>query len=213
MEKETASKFTLFSPTSFIILLLVLVLGNLFIIDAALFLKKDKKTEEKQLATTSTPSNTPIPTQAEGCSTECKAEIQKAVADAIIKPQASTQSTVKEYFVPLGSGSSTSESWTDVPGVQSYIDSSSYGVIKSVNFEASLYTPTGNQFARARLYNVTDSHPVWNSEVEISGGTPQLKVSSPITLDKGSKLYQVQMLTQLGSRTNLENARLRITTR
>ncbi len=124
----------------------------------------------------------------------------------------SSSSTVKEYFVPLGSGSSTAEDWTDVPGVQSYVDSTQYGSIKQVVFEASLHTPTGNQTAYARLYNVTDKHPVWNSEVQISGGSPQLLISAPITLDSGNKLYQVQMKTQLKSQTNLNQARIHITT-
>ena len=79
-------------------------------------------------------------------------------------------------------------------------------------FEVSLYTPTGNQTAYARLYNVTDKHPVWYSEVSIEGGTPQTKISNNIILDTGNKLYQVQMKTQLQARTNLENARVHIIT-
>jgi hypothetical protein len=129
----------------------------------------------------------------------------------VVQSQPST-SSVKEFFITLGSGSSTTLEWTDIPGAQGYIDSSAYGRTKTVTFEVSLYTPTGNQTAYARLYNITDKHPVWNSDVSIEGGTPQLKISNPITLDSGSKLYQVQMKTQLESRTNLENARVHITT-
>ena len=105
-----------------------------------------------------------------------------------------------------------SSEWEDIPGTQSYINSNAYGRLKKVTFEASLYTPTGNQTAYARLYNVTDKHPVWNSDVAIEGGTPQLKISTPISLDSGSKLYQVQMKTQLKERTSLENARIHLVT-
>lgn len=215
MDEEIDSKFILFSPWTFIFLLLILILGNLFIVDVALFWKKNTTTVEKQLASTNTKiaQITPTTVPSQTCGTECKAEIQKAVANVIVPSQTTNStSSVKEYFITLGSGGSTSTEWADVPGIQGYIDSTSYGRIKSVSFEASLYTPTNNQEAEARLFNVTDSHPVWNSDVKISGGTAQLKISSPITLDKGSKLYQVQMRTQLGSRTNLENARIHIVT-
>ena len=213
MDEEIDSKFILFSPWTFILILLVFILGNLFIIDTALFLRTNR-VASKQIAVKPTQIS-PSPTNPikNGCDTDCKEEIQKAVAAAVIKPPATTtQSHAKEFFITLGSGSSNSQDWTDVPGTQSYIDGSSYEKIKAVTFEASLYTPTGNQTAYARLYNVTDSHPVWNSEVLIEGGTPQLRISSPITLEKSSKLYQIQMKTQLQSRTNLENARIHITT-
>lgn len=213
MDDEISSKFLLFSPWTFVLILLILILGNLFIIDVALFWNKDTKKTEKAL-TSNLPdivSITPTVTSTPSCGVECKKEINEAVAKLIDKPQkTSTSSNIKEFFVPLGTGSSSEPQWSDVAGVQSYIDSNAYGKLKSVTFEASLHTPTNNQEAEARLYNITDSHPVWNSEVKVSGGTPQLKISSPITLDKGSKLYQVQMRTQLQSRTNLENARVHI---
>ena len=213
MDEEIDSKFILFSPWTFLFLLLIIILGNLFIIDIALFWKNDSKPAEKQIAAKiGSVKISPTTITQQACASDCKAEIQKAVALAIIKPQSTSISSVKEFFVTIGSGSSTSDTWSDISGAQSYIDSNAYTRIKTVTFEVSLHTPTGNQMAYARLYNVTDSHPVWNSEVNIEGGTPQLKISSPITLGQGSKLYQVQMKTQLGSRTNLENAKVHIAT-
>jgi len=214
MEDEINSRFILFSPWGFLFLLLILILGNLFIIDAALFWNSSSTKEKSSVAVTPAPKkvsgNTPTPVE---CNENCKNEIKKEVALALsqTKPTAkNTTTTVKESFVTLGSGSSLASEWADIPGAQSYIDSTAYGMISKVTFEVALHTPTGNQTAYARLYNITDAHPVWNSEVSIEGGTPQLKISSPITLDRGSKLYQVQMKTQLSSRTNLENARVHI---
>lgn len=198
-----------------VFILLLLILGNLFIIDIALFWNKDAKTTSS--ISVSSPEKTinltPTVSPNDDCSDNCKNEIKKAVDLALLKTpvsKATTTNSTKESFITLGSGSSTADSWSDIPGAQSYIDSTAYGTIKTVTFEVSLHTPTGNQTAYARLYNVTDSHPVWNSDVTIEGGTPQLKISSPIKLDTGSKLYQVQMRTQLTSRTNLENARVHI---
>lgn len=125
---------------------------------------------------------------------------------------ASTDQSAKEFFVPLGAGTNSVDEWTDVAGAQAYIDRSQYGSIKSVVFEASVYIPNGNQIIWVRLFNVTDKHPVWLSEMSHEGGTPKLLVSKPITLDPGNKLYQVQMKNQLKDKTNLVQSRVRITT-
>lgn len=215
MDEELNSRLILFSPWSLIFLFLIVIIGNLFIIDVALFWNSSK-TSEKPLITTSSPANQVTKTSTDSCGATCKDEIAKAVANSQLKQSPITPSalstTTKESFIPLGSGSSSSLDWEDVPGAQAYVDSTAYQTIKAVTFEASLYTPTGNQTAYARLYNVSDKHPVWNSEVRIDGGNPQLKISSPISLDAGSKLYIVQMKTQLQARTNLENARVHILT-
>lgn len=120
--------------------------------------------------------------------------------------------SVKEFFVPFGSGSSSADDWADVYGLQAYIDGSQYGQIKKATFEASVHIPTGNETAYVRLFNVTDKHPVWFSEVSIEGGTPKLLVSKSITLDSGNKLYQIQMKTSLKYPAILDQARVHITT-
>lgn len=123
-----------------------------------------------------------------------------------------TDQSAKEFFVPLGSGTNSVDEWTDVAGAQAYIDRSKYGSIKSVVFEASVDIPNGNQIIWVRLFNVTDKHPVWLSEMSHEGGTPKLLVSKPITLDSGNKLYQVQVKNQLKDKANLVQSRVRITT-
>lgn len=215
MDEEFNHRLIFFSPWSLLFLFLIIIIGNLFVIDAALFWNNSKPIE-KPLTTTTIPSKQTANTSSDTCSTACKEEIKKAIANTQLKQSPTSQTTaaaaVKENFVPLGSGSSMASDWEDVPGAQAYIDNTAYGTIKTVTFEASLYTPTANQTAYARLYDVTDKHPVWNSDVRIDGGTPKLLISAPITLDLGSKLYVVQMKTQLQARTNLENARVHITT-
>lgn len=137
---------------------------------------------------------------------------QKQASSSQSQQAANTQSQVKEYFISFGSGSNNTEDWADVTSLQVYIDSTQYGKIKSVTFEASVRIPTGNEVAYARLYNVTDKHPVWFSEVSLEGGAPKLLISQPVTLDPGSKLYQVQMKTSLKYTAILDQARLHITT-
>ena len=209
--EEKDSRLRLISSSTLLYFLLIIILGNLFIIDVAIFGKKTLTSQTIQSQKiTETPKNT-VTTKVSD--TKPTPIIKSSPTPKIVNQGSSNNSSAREFFIPLGSGSSTSNNWEDIPGASAYVDSSLYQTIEKVTFEASLYTPTGNQTANARLYNVTDSHPVWNSEVTIDGGTPQLKISGGIVLDSGSKLYQVQLKTQLGARTNLENARIHIITK
>ncbi len=130
-------------------------------------------------------------------------------------PASSSQpvsSSVREFYVSFGAGSNSSDDWQDVGGVAANVDTTSYGSIKQVIFEATIHIPTGNQTAFVRLYNVTDAHPVWGSELSLEGSGPKLLASNGITLDTGKKLYQVQMKTQLKYPAVLDQSRLHITT-
>ncbi len=162
------------------------------------------------------------------CPQSCVSQIQQAISSAnpasTILPtpaptantssQISSPSQTKEYYIPFGSGSGSSADWQDVPGLQANVDSNSYGSIKSVVFEASLHIPTGNQTASVRLYNATDAHPVWNSEVTFNGNISSVLLTSPtVSLDSGNKLYKVQMKTQLQFQAILDQSRLHITTK
>lgn len=121
-----------------------------------------------------------------------------------------TQSGIQEYTIALGTGTTVASDWTNAGGAEAYIDSQAYGTIEKVTFEASAFIPTGNQIASIRLYNATAKHPVWFSEVTLQGGEPQFLISSPITLDPGNNLYQVQMKTQLQYPVVLSQSRVHI---
>ncbi len=121
-----------------------------------------------------------------------------------------TGASAKEFFVPLGSGKTTSKEWEDVPGMSATIDTRNYTGIKSVVFEISLRIPTANGVVYARLFNKTDSHPVWNSEVSSEGPTAILKQSPNFVLDTGEKIYQVQMKSSLAFDALADSARIKI---
>lgn len=156
-----------------------------------------KTTEQEPGIINPLPTNTPTPV----------AVIPTTSPQVIIAP------AVTDYYVPIGSGQSVATSWTDVTGLQVSINPSSYPNSKQVVFEASVVIPTGNQWASVRLFNETAQHPVWFSDVTLSGGQPQLLVSQPITLDPGNNTYQVQMQTQLGFQAILNQSRIHITLR
>lgn len=141
----------------------------------------------------------------ETCPNACIAQINQVVGKT-------SANSAKEYYVPLGSGTNSTDTWTDVAGASAYIDTVSYGKIKKATFEATISVPSGSQQVWVRLYNSTDKHPVWYSEVSTDNSGPILLVSPAITLDSGNKLYQVQMKSQLKGFTNLTQSRIHITT-
>ena len=136
---------------------------------------------------------------------------------AIISPNPTTTTTTiinqttgaKEVFIPIGQGQVTATDWTTVPGAAVTIDSTKYTHIQHIVFEASIQSPN-NQLISVRLYDATDGHPVWYSDMSTSS-TTQLITSQPIQLDSGTKLYEVQMKSQLQYPAILEQARLHIT--
>lgn len=145
-------------------------------------------------------------TSTDACPAACITRINQVAG------KTTTSSGVKEYFVPLGSGANASSDWTDVAGVSAYIDTGSYGKIKKATFEATIAQPVSSQKVWIRLFNATDKHPVWYSEVLTDSAGPILLISPAITLDVGNKLYQVQMKTQLSGVTSLTQSRIHITT-
>ncbi|OGG16569.1 hypothetical protein A3D77_06170 [Candidatus Gottesmanbacteria bacterium RIFCSPHIGHO2_02_FULL_39_11] len=141
-------------------------------------------------------SVTPLPT--------AKVELQ-------ILPTSAQNTKVLEYFISLGAGSSQAGDWEDIRGTEVSVDFSKYPGIKEVHFEASVAIPTANQWVSVRLFNKTDKHPVWQSEVTTNPNTYAYLTSPPIIYDLGEKVYQVQMKTQLQSLANLQQSRIHIT--
>lgn len=146
------------------------------------------------------PTNTPTPT---------------ATVTPSTSPSVTPTPPTREYFIPLGQGSGTYTDWTVVPGIGAKINVTSYGKIEKVYFEATVRIPNGNQTVYVRLYNASSSQNITNSDVTLSSGTTTLLTSPAISLTdtKDENLYQVQLKTQLGSTTYIEQARLRIVTR
>jgi hypothetical protein len=118
--------------------------------------------------------------------------------------------TLKELYIPLGPGSTRSMEWVELTGIESVIDMANYPKIKSVIFEASLRIPTANGKAYAKLYNVTDKHDVWFSEVWAEGSLSFRAESANISLSPGRKLYRVMMKSTMGYEAILDSARIKI---
>ena len=223
-------------------IVIILLLVNLLVLDLMIGMKwlenSNKPSREVTAASTDVmPTSKPAPisdTASKTCTPSCLAEIDKAVAPlkititsiprkassqisqttVVIQPTVSAQksSAVQEFFIPLGSGSSSAADWTDVTGVKAEVDSGKYGVIQKVLFEASVHVPNANQIVEVRLYNETDKYIIYNSEFLYSSGTTQNFRIAEIQLGSGSKTYKVQMKTQLQYTAVLDQARIHITT-
>jgi hypothetical protein len=213
-------KYKFLSSQTILRTLAFLVLLNLLFLDILIFRSPKTEIIEKTVS---------MPIVSNICSISCLEAIKEATRSvkltvkseptpttilptATLTQAPASSSLVKEFFVPFGSGFNSSDDWQDVGGLKATLDLANYGSIKTVTFEATIRIPTGNETAYVRLFNATDKHPVWLSEVSLEGGTPQLLISKPITLDSGNKTYQVQMKTSLKFQAFLDQSRLHIIT-
>ena len=155
-----------------------------------------------------------------GCGTECVKRIDdlerevEYLKSSLTSPAQTSQTTAsvgaKEVFVPLGSGSSQSRDYEDVPGMAAYIDSSAYSTIDYVRFEGSLRIPSGVGRVYTRVYNKTDGNFVWSSEVTTETDKTYIFQSDHMSLASGNKLYQILLKSTVGALALIESARIKI---
>ncbi len=173
----------------------------------------NNQTRVLEVVTSPAPSPTQPTPQPETTQTEPKTVVE---TKTVVEKQTQTivQTAQKEIFIPIGTGSTKNNSYEDLAGLEVSIDTNKYPNIDSVTFEASIWVQDGNGKMFAQLYNMTDKHPVWNSEISTSSGSSVLAVSTKIALDSGNKTYRVQAKTNLTSyAAHVDNARIKITLR
>ena len=186
-------------------IIIVLLATNLIYINLYLLKKQPPKSPEGKNTQFSNASISPSITQPTPCVNCLNPSPTGASA-----PLSAAQNLVKDYFIPLGSGTNQTSDWADVPGIQATVDLGKYQNINEIHFEASVYVPTANEWVSVRLYNMTDKHPVWYSEVTMNGNASAYLISPSIIYDAGPKTYQVQMKTQLQAPANLVQSRIHI---
>ncbi len=214
--------------TVLISILTIVVIANLVLLNYTVFRLIPTKMGTSPIESpfpSSIPTSLGIPNDT--CGVSCQKAIQIALTsvDAKIatlstlktptasKPAATSTPApaVKEFFIPMGSGSTTKSDWEDVAGTDVYIDTANFPNIKQAYFEVSMHIPTKNGTMYARLYNVTDKHPVWSSDVSTIEDTSTF-TTAKVTLDPGNNQYRVQMRTTLQYPSLLDNTRIKILT-
>lgn len=121
------------------------------------------------------------------------------------------QTQYKEIFIPMGSGSTKSQTYSDLYGAEVTIDTTKYSTIESITFEASIWAEGGNGRAWAQIKNITDNNPLIESQISGSFATPTLKTSGRIPVPSGTKTYRVQAKTDITDfYAHVDDARLKI---
>ncbi|KKR86033.1 MAG: hypothetical protein UU34_C0023G0013 [Candidatus Curtissbacteria bacterium GW2011_GWA1_41_11] len=135
----------------------------------------EKTVEVPGLSQNSSPSPTPLPQAQlkEVGASETKPVIEK-------ETQTIVQTAQKEIFIPMGSGSTTSSTFTDVAGTDVTVDTAKYSQIDSVVFEASIWVVGGNGRAWAQITNVNEKNPLIESQISGISGTGEVKASGKI---------------------------------
>ncbi|MCL4338298.1 hypothetical protein M1271_01260 [Patescibacteria group bacterium] len=214
------------NPTPHLILtgLIILIAINLFILDLKIF-SGGSGLQFSDIAAVATPSPSrliPLPASPftnNLCPASCISLITQATSGGTLNigsPSESgitlqtNSSTPHETYIPLGSGTTSKSDWDDLTATETVIDTTNFGNIKEAYFTASLSNPTQNGQVEAQLFDVTDKHPVWGSDVVMNGPSSQTVTSGKITLDPGNKLYRVQLKSSLSVPVSLVNGKIRI---
>lgn len=203
------------NSSNLIILSLLLLLAiNIVFLDIVQF-SPNKQPADSSVSTTSATVSAPG-----GVCSPCQAQISDEVSRQVASKSAglglaisptAAPAVPKEYYVPLGTGMTRSSSYDRLPGADVFVDTSKYPSIKQATFEVYLRNPTGNGSTFAKLYNVTDKHDVWFSEVSFEGGGSARREAA-IQLEPGNKEYQVMLKSTLQYDVYVENARIKIAT-
>ena len=208
------AKFTWGKLVLFLSVLFLLV--NILILDIQVFTKKEGETITPisgEIQPEATPAPSPL-TETDICPAACLEAITESTTGGITQatpvPTPVFSLAVKEIYIPLGTGSTTSQNWTEISGMEAVIDMANYPNVKSIIFEASLRIPTANGVVHAKLYNVTEQHDVWYSEVSSEGPVSSRMESGNITFASGRKLYRVMMKSTMSYEAIIDLARIKI---
>ncbi len=193
-------------------LLLFLIAINVIVLDITI---SKQRTDNRENINSPKVSSAPSSfTCDETCKEVIAAEVKRQ--STIPKPspgQAPTRVSApvgaKEYYIPLGSGKTQNDQWEEIPSAEVYIDSTKYPGTKTVTFESYLRVPSGVGWVYAKLYNATDKHDVWTSEVK-SESSVSTRREATIQLDSGNKLYRVLMKSTIRAEALIDNARIKI---
>jgi len=205
--------------TKIVVAIIVLALADLLYLNWWVLSNEKQETgnqkqDDVRVITEASPSPSPVtsvpPSPGASPTVETKTIETKTVVEK--ETQTIVQTAQREIFIPIGTGSTKKSSYEDLAGLEVTIDTNKYTNIESVVFEASIWVQDGNGKVFAQLYNKTEGHPVWNSEISTSSATGILATSAAITLSSGSKTYKVQAKTNLVEfAAHVDNARIKIT--
>lgn len=134
------------------------------------------------------------------------AELQEKV-NATPTPNSSS-SSVKEAWLPIGSGSTTSTDWTSVDSAIVTLDLGKYPAVKEAYWEGALSIIGGN--ASARLINQSGGGVISGSEISHNSSKSTWKTSAQLSLPAGKSTIVVQLRSSSSEKAELANSRLHL---
>lgn len=193
---------------------LVLDLIALNVLVVFLLFKKSELKEVEEIST-------PIETAETNCSSDCKSYIDERISllptptpsakmTTIAKPFPKVKTRSTSYFQVPGSGSTLLQDWTDITGSDFYFDPVEHPGLVDVRFEVNIKLTNGNGQAAVRLYDVTHTMGVVNSEVFTVSQTSVLVTSGAINFWSGRNQYRVQIKSLTADTAVFESGRLKI---
>lgn len=221
-----------------ILILLIFTAVNLLILDIKVFAPSPSQivrlsdisisvTPSSQLTTNNTSTSLSVNPQltTNTCPSSCISLINQSIQTSVGSPVQPTTylpagkagnpqlttSLIREYFIPLGSGTTSKSDWEDLLGTDTLINPDNYGTIKEVQLSVAIKNPTKNGVVEVRLYNVTDKYVVYGSSVSSSEKDITL-TSSTFAFPTGTKLYRLQAKSGLSYTASIDNAKLKILT-
>lgn len=130
----------------------------------------------------------------------------------IVEKQTVVQTAQKQIIIPIGSGSTQSNTYTDLAAGQVAVDPTQYSAIESVKFEATIWVEGGNGRAYAQLKNVTDNNPLIESTISSTKGSGDYQISGNVPIPSNAKTYGIVAKTDLiNFPAHVDSARMRIT--
>ncbi|MEK7504102.1 MAG: hypothetical protein AAB550_01170 [Patescibacteria group bacterium] len=154
---------------------------------------------------------------------QCGEECKKYIDSKIIIPTPSTfiktvyQTTPKTktrsvVYIPIpGSGFTTNNTWSDLPGTDFYFNKSDYLGIIDVAFEANLRLFNGNGTAYVQIFDVTHGVGVQGSDISTSSQTSTAVISGSVSFWAGKNLYRIQAKSLTADTAMFDGGRLKVT--
>ena len=121
--------------------------------------------------------------------------------------------TKQYYYMPIpGSGETLSNDWVDISGTDFYFDPAEYTGLIEARFESNMRLVNGNGKAWVRIYDVTHSITVINSEIQTSSQTTDNVTSDILLFWAGRNLYRIQAKSLTADTAVYEGGRIKVVT-
>ena len=150
------------------------------------------------------------------CGADCQEKIDRKVAEALATVSAKQNTTTvgggvfATTYIPIGSTFSTRNlDWTDIPG-QAEVDSEGYGTGPSFYWEVSVKIGNSNGEVFVRLFDITNSIAVSNSELSVKSASYTNVSSAALPFWRGKNLYKIQIKSTSGEEAIFASGRIKV---